>query len=168
MTPLKIHLVYISDPDFFRMEIRTYLEGKKNTYYFVFVLFVLVLSILKSRKKYPTILRKPIDIFMVWFKARQHFQILFLFFDSGQQATAISIFICLEKYGSLLFNYALVARKYHQTHYLHYMWFFPKQYFVTFPEACFASKQAKIVILVIFPGPPMHNWTNGYHIFPNR
>jgi hypothetical protein len=37
------------------------------------------------------------------------FKILFPFFESGLQATVISIVIRLEKYGSCLFNHALLA-----------------------------------------------------------
>jgi hypothetical protein len=37
------------------------------------------------------------------------FRCLFPFFEFILQATAISIFICSEKYGIVLFNYALMA-----------------------------------------------------------
>ena len=52
----------------------------------------------------------PLHIYyIVCFKARQHFKDLFPFFESSLQATVISFFICLEKYGSRLFKYAYSA-----------------------------------------------------------
>ena len=51
------------------------------------------------------------DIKHIWCvsKLNSIFRILFPFFKSGLQATVISFFICLEKYGSYLFNYAFMA-----------------------------------------------------------
>ena len=48
---------------------------------------------------------------MVCFEAREHFQNSVSFFESFQQATEISFVIVLEKYGSPLFNYALLKMK---------------------------------------------------------
>ena len=56
-----------------------------------------------------TLLTVMNPIYMVCFKARQPLQNSFSFFESGPQATAISFFICLEKCGSRLFNYAFIA-----------------------------------------------------------
>ena len=51
-----------SGPEFFRMEIRKYLDGRKNTYYIVFCAFHNGSIRSKKQEKYPSILRILIHI----------------------------------------------------------------------------------------------------------
>jgi hypothetical protein len=61
--------------------------------------------------------KSNIILYIVCFKARQ----LFPPFESGLQATVISICIRYEKYGSRLFNYALPALEKNPCLILHFL-----------------------------------------------